>query len=83
MALTDKDLKNIQKLLKNFSTKEELNTLAQKIELLPTREEFLTITDKIVGRYKAIKDDHLILNHQVTKHEKRLTKVESRVGLAA
>ena len=64
---------------KKFVTKDELvalevrsnqvvEDLKEKIRLLPTRDEFLTKMDEVMGELQASRDEETILSYRVSKH---------------
>ena len=53
--------------------------LNEKLGLMPTKEEFYNTMDEVMGELKAIREEHSVSTYQLSNHEKRITKLESRV----
>lgn len=66
--LTQKDLEEIKKIVDE--------SLEEKTKLLPTKDEFFTKMDEVMGELSTIRDEQTILGHQVSDHEERLTSLE-------
>ncbi len=68
------------KLLKTFfATREEFEELKEKvdkIDYLPTKEEFYKTTDEMMGELKAIRESQDILVGRSSDHEERITTLE-------
>ena len=82
MKLTQQDLDAIKDLIK--ITIEEDETLVRKLDLsfLPTREEFFSKMDEVVGELKAMRDEHKLLSRRVYEdHEPRLQKIEKKLQI--
>lgn len=89
MTLTNDDLKNIKSLVE-VTLDEKLGAgveegIATKADIshLPTKDEFYGKMDEVMGELKGIREDHLVLTHQVSKHEDRITSLEEKAGLTA
>lgn len=74
MTLTIKDLDEIEKIV---DEKIEENT-----KNLPTKDEFFTKMDEIMGELKIIRESTDILTHRVSKHEDKITKIEKKIASA-
>ena len=68
MTLTQKDFEDIEKIVNTSVTKKTKN--------LPTRDEFFTGMDKVMGELEAIREERTLVGHQVSDHEDRLSKLE-------
>jgi len=66
--LTQKDLEEIKKVIEE--------KLEEKIRLLPTKEEFFSKMDELMGELSAIRDEQTIIGHQVSDQEERLSALE-------
>ena len=66
--LTQRDLDLIEKIINE--------TLEDKTRNLPTKDEFFTKMDEVMGELKTIREEDTILGHQVSEHEKRITDLE-------
>ena len=76
MALTDDDIARIQTVLENFATKQDLKELEQKIDDLPTRQEFLELVSEVMGEVKNEREENEIINGNVSDHTQRLENLE-------
>lgn len=75
MALTIKDLDEIEKIVDQ--------KIEEKTENLPTKDDFFTKMDEIMGELKTIiRESAEILTHQVSNHEDRITKIEKKIASA-
>ena len=63
-------------------TKADLNEVEErineKIKLLPTRDEFLKIMDKVMKELETIRDEQVIAGHQISNHEERIASLENQ-----
>lgn len=66
--LTPKDLEEIEKVIEE--------KLEEKIRLLPTKDEFFSKMDELMGELSAIRDEQTIISHQVSDQEERLSALE-------
>ncbi|MFC1710358.1 hypothetical protein ACFL0F_01705 [Patescibacteria group bacterium] len=74
MTLTIKDLDEIEKIVDN---KIEENT-----KNLPTKDEFFTKMDEVMGELKSIRESTSILTNRVSEHEDRISKIEKKISTA-
>ena len=68
MVLTQKDFDQIDKILDE--------KLDEKLKILPTKEEFFSKMDEVVGELKTVREEQTVLSHQVSNHEDRLKTLE-------
>ncbi|KKU85734.1 hypothetical protein A3A64_03070 [Candidatus Gottesmanbacteria bacterium RIFCSPLOWO2_01_FULL_48_11] len=80
--LTQQDIKVIETIVEE--------KLDKKTRLLPTKDEFFTKMDEVVGELKAIREEHALQgntlsNHtdQLENHDKRVKNLEERLVTAA
>lgn len=78
--LTQRDLDLIEKIINE--------TIEEKTRNLPTKDEFFTKMDEVMGELQTKREEETILGHQVSDHEKRITDLEenpksSRFAVAA
>lgn len=82
MKLTQQDLDAIKELV-GIEIDEKLEQkLEEKLKNFPTKEEFFSRMDKVMGELKVIREEVTVLSHQVSTHEDRITKVEEKTGIA-
>lgn len=60
---------------------ERTSVLEDKINLLPTKDEFFTKMDQVMGELKTSREEEIILSHQVSEHDKRITDLEENQKL--
>jgi len=68
MALTQKDFDQVEKLTSEV--------VKEGIKNLPTKEEFFSKMDEVVGELKTVREERTTLSHQVSNHEDRLKTIE-------
>ena len=68
MTLTQKDFDQIEELLD-----EKFN---ERFKMLPTKEEFFSKMDEMMGELKTSREERTTLSHQVSNHEDRLRVLE-------
>ena len=87
MAILDNDELNAIKDLINVTVDEviERKELVTKSVLshLPTKDEFYSKMDEVVGELKAIREEQTVQSHQFSDHEDRIEKVESHLGMSS
>jgi len=84
MTLTKSDFEAFKELIKLTLQEEAETLLATKKEIkhLPTKEEFYSRMDKIMGELKAIREEHAMLSGRVYEnHEPRIRKIEKKLNL--
>jgi hypothetical protein len=81
MVLTQKDLNAIRKLI-GLEIDEKLEAkLEEKLKNFPTKADFFSRMDEVMGELKAIREEHTVAAHQLSNHENRITQVENKLGL--
>jgi hypothetical protein len=82
MTFSNDDFTTMKNLMKE-SMKEVLEdeqvVTKSDISHLPTKEEFYDQTDKLMKEVKDSREEHTILQHQVSDQEDRITKLEERL----
>ena len=71
--LDDDDLKAIKGLIEVTIDEKELVT-KDDISHLPTKEEFYSKMDEVVGELKTIREEQTVQSHQLSDHEDRIRK---------
>ncbi len=74
MTLTVKDLDEIEKIVDE--------KIEERTKNLPTKDEFFTKMDELMGELKTIRESTDILTHRASDHEDRITKVEKKITTA-
>jgi hypothetical protein len=62
---------------KRCATKDELAELRQQISHLPTKEDFYSYMDKLMGEVQTLRDEQTILGHQVSTLADRVDELEN------
>jgi hypothetical protein len=81
--LADDDLQAIKGLIKvtiDEAIEEKLVT-KDDISHLPTKDEFYTKMDEVMGELKTIREEQAVQSHQLSNHEDRIEKTESHLGI--
>lgn len=68
MTLTQRDLDEIEKIIEE--------KLDNKIKFIPSKKEFFSAMDKIMGELQEIRDELTITGNQTTDHETRVSALE-------
>jgi len=68
MALTQKDFDQMERVLDE--------KLDEKLKNLPTKDEFFSKMDEVMGELETIREEQTTLSHQVSNHENRLKTLE-------
>ena len=66
--LTQKDFDEIEKLLDK--------KLDEKIKFLPTKDEFFSKMDEVMGELKTIREQQEIITGKTSDHDDRIEKLE-------
>ena len=86
MATLDKDdLKAIQGLMEitiDEAIEAKLVT-KEDISHLPTKDEFYSKMDEVVGELKAIREEQPLQSYRLSDHEDRIQKIESHLGISS
>ena len=80
--LDSEDLKAIKDLVElTIEDVIERKELVTKSDLshLPTKDEFYTKMDAVMGELKTIREEQTLLSHRVSNHEDRIEKIESHL----
>jgi uncharacterized coiled-coil protein SlyX len=75
---------NFDRIDATHATKDELEERFQelniKIENLPTRDEFYTYMDKMLGEYKTFNQESALISGRVSNHEDRIITLEKKLA---
>ena len=66
MTLTQKDFDQIEELTHGV--------VKEEIKNLPTKKEFFSKMDEVVGELKTVREEQTTLSHQVSNHEEKQFK---------
>ena len=82
-TLENDDLKAIKGLIEiTFDEKLDEN-LDEKLSHLPTKDEFYTKMDEVMGELKAIREEQPLQSHKLSEHSDRIGKIESHLGISS
>jgi len=85
-TLDSDDLKAIDQIIEaKMDVVIENRQLVTKEDLshLPTKDDFYGKMDEVMGELKASREEKSVLGHQVSDHEDRIERIESRVGVSS
>jgi predicted nuclease with TOPRIM domain len=57
--------------------------LDEKLSHLPTKDEFYTKMDEVMGELKTIREEQTLISHKVSNHEDRIEKIETHLGFSS
>jgi len=80
--LDSDDLKAIKGLIETTIEEKELVTKSD-VSHLPTKDEFYSKMDEVMGELKVIREEQPVQSHQLSDHEDRIEKIESNLGLTS
>jgi len=69
--LTQQDIDEIDKLI--------TEKLDEKTKLLPTKDDFFTKMDEVMGELKAIREEHALQGNTISNHTDQLEKQERQI----
>ena len=79
-TLDNDDLKSLKDLIEVTIDEKELVT-KNDISHLPTKEEFFTKMDEVMGELKDIREEQTVQSQHISDHEDRIEKVESVLNI--
>jgi len=56
---------------------EQTTQLRAEFSYLPTKDDFYTMMDELMGELKAIREELPVLSHQTSRNSDRITALES------
>jgi hypothetical protein len=86
MATLDKDdLQAIQGLIEVTIDEAIESKLVTKDDIghLPTKDEFFTKMDEVMGELKAVREEQTLQSQHLSDHDDRIDRIESRVGISS
>jgi hypothetical protein len=86
MATLDNDdfkaLKNLMAVTIDEAIEEKLVT-KDDIGLLPTKDEFFTKMDEVMGELKTIREEQALQSQHLSDHDDRIEKIENHLGISS
>jgi hypothetical protein len=55
----------------------------EDISHLPTKDEFYTKMDEVMGELKTIREEQPLQSHRLSEREDRIQKIESHLGISS
>lgn len=86
VKLDSDDLKTIKELVDlSIETAIETKGLVTKADInhLPTKDDFYTKMDEVMGELKAIREEQTVQSQHFSDHEDRLQEIESDLGVSS
>jgi hypothetical protein len=80
--LDNDDLEAIKALIEVTIDEKGLVTKSD-IGHLPTKDVFFTKMDEVMGELKTTREEQTIQSHQLSDHEDRVEKIETKLGIAS
>lgn len=68
--LTQKDLEEVKKIVK------------EEVKYLPSKEDFATRMDEMMGELKAIREEQTLISGQLSEHSDRFEKIDKHLGIS-
>ena len=81
--LDSDDLKAIKGLIEVTFDEKLDEKLDAKLSHLPTKDQFYNKMDEVMGELKTIREEQTLQSHQLSEHEDRIEKIESKLDIAA
>lgn len=80
MALTTQDIAKIGKLVSTLFetqfTDRVREIVKEEVGFLPTKDEFYTKMDEVMGELQAIRDEHTAIGFRVSEHSDQIAALE-------
>ncbi len=64
-----------------YDVDEKFDNLEQKIDHLPTKEEFYSKMDEVVGELQKLREEVVFTNHHYEKTNKRVDIIDKHLGI--
>lgn len=59
----------------DMATKDDLEEIKQKVNLLPTKDEFFTAMDKLMGEVQKEREENVLIGHRMKRIEKHFPQI--------
>lgn len=84
MATLDNDDLEAIKGLIEITFDEKLDAkLDEKLSHLPTKDEFYTKMDEVMGELKTIREEQAVQSQHLSDHEDKIQTIESHIGMTS
>jgi len=81
--LDNDDLKAIKDLVETTFDEKFDEKIDEKLKYLPTKDEFYSKMDEVMGELKTIREEQTVQSHQLSNHEDRISKIETKLQIAS
>jgi hypothetical protein len=82
-TLDNDDLKAIKGLIDVSFDEKFDERMDEKLKYLPTKDEFYSKMDEVMGGLKTIREEQAVQGHQLSDHAARIEKIESHLGMSS
>ena len=82
-TLDNDDLKALKDMIEVTFEEKLDEKLDEKLSHLPTKDEFYTKMDEVVGELKTIREEQPLQSHRLSDHEDRIQKIELHLGISS
>ena len=87
MATLDNDdfkaLKDLMKVTIEEAIESKGLVTKEDVSHLPTKDEFYTKMDEVVGELKTIREEQALQSQHVSDHDDRIEKIENHLGISS
>jgi len=80
MTLTKNDLTQIGNIVEDTLDKKLDEKFDEKFKFLPSKDEFYTKMDEVMGELSTHREERTILGHQVSENRQKIEKLEETVS---
>ena len=82
-TLDDDDLNAIKGLIEVTFDEKLDEKLGEKLSHLPTKDEFYTKMDEVMGELKTIREEQALQSQHLSDHDDRIEKIEDNLGISS
>ncbi len=82
-TLDNDDLKALKDMIEVTFEEKLDEKLDEKLSHLPTKDEFYTKMDEVVGELKTVREEQALQSQQLSDHDDRIEKIESHIGVSS
>lgn len=77
MSLTKQDLRLIEDVVDTKLEQKLEEKLEEKLQFLPTKDEFYTKMDEVMGELQAIHEEVTVIGYRVSQHSDQIATLEN------
>ncbi len=81
MSFTLQDLKALKELMISVFDERFEVRIEEKLKYLPTKEEFFSRMDEMMGELRAMRQEQILLTHKVFKHDDEIDELQTDVAI--